>query len=80
MEQDIKMKVLNVEHRDVHIEMDFSLKEIIYLRDLLSYVNIEYNSEQEPEVAERVSFLNDSLYPMLQGMIQNFYPNDSSGE
>ncbi len=71
------MKVLNVEHRDVHIEMDFSLKEIVYLRDLLAHIDIAYNSEQEPELAERVDFLNNNLYPMIQELIQYFYQNES---
>ncbi len=63
------MKVLNVEHRDIHVTTDFSLQQLQYLRDFLSKSDVSYNSEEEPEMAEAVSYVTEYLFPFLNEFI-----------
>lgn len=64
------MRVVNVEHRDIHVTMDFSLNEIAMLRDALSVANINYNSEENPELVKAVQFLTNGFYPILDKLVQ----------
>lgn len=64
------MKVLNVEHRDVYIQVEFSYKQLRQLRDFLSHASIEYNGEEEPEMAETAQYGTD-LHKFLDQFVNN---------
>ncbi len=64
------MKVLNVEHRDIHVTVDFSFKQLQQLRDFLDHANVSYNSEEEPEMAETAEYIQH-LFTFLNEFINN---------
>lgn len=64
------MRLLNMEHRDIHVVMDFSLYELTMLRDILSKAQINYNSEENPELAEASEFLTEKFYPFINKLIE----------
>lgn len=65
------MKVVNIEHRDIHIELDFSLYELTMLRNILNHAQINYDGESNPELVEADKFLTEKFYPFLERLIQS---------
>ena len=58
-------KITNIEQRDTYINLEFSLNELMQLKDLLDHASIEYDSEKQPELKEASIWLENSFYPML---------------
>ena len=58
-------KIINIEQRDTYINLEFSLNELMQLKDLLDHASIEYDSEKQPELKEASIWLENSFYPML---------------
>ena len=65
-------KVLNIEHRDIHIAFDFSIKEIQHLKDIFDHCSIEYNGEEEPEMKLADSYLQVVLYPLFSQIVEKY--------
>lgn len=61
-----EIKVVNVIPKDVHILIDFPVRQIKMLKLLIDHSEIEYDRVKEPEVAEAVDFLHEVLYPFLK--------------
>lgn len=68
------MKVLNAEYRDIHIQTDFSLKQLRQIRDFLDHANVSYNSEEEPQMPEADQYVTELLYPLICKLIENYDP------
>lgn len=66
------MRVVNVEQRDTFFIMDFPVKELVMIKDLLDHANIEYDSEKEPEMKEAVDYMHEKLYPFLNEVEEKF--------
>jgi len=65
------MRVLNIEFRDIHVTLEFSLKQLQYLRDLLNHADISYDGEEEPEMKEAVNYLENQFHPFLVQVIKD---------
>ena len=65
------MRVLNVEFRDIHVTLEFSLKQLQYIRDLFDHADIEYDGEKEPEMKEAINYLQNQLHPFLVQIIKD---------
>lgn len=70
------MRVLNVEHRDVHVILEFSSKQLLFLRKLLEHAKIDYNGEKEPEMKQADEYLQGVLYPLLEKLEADFFPQE----
>ena len=65
------MKVVSIEARDVYVTLDFSLKQINYILDYLSRCTVEYNSKEEPEMAEADKYVKDTVFPNLEALSED---------
>lgn len=60
-------KILNVAPKDVHVEIEFPIKELELLKEGLELVTIDYDGKQDSEkeaakyVEQFYTFLNDFL-------------------
>lgn len=70
------MKVLNVEHRDIHFALDFSAQQLRYLKKVLDHAKIEYDGEKEPEMKHADEYLQGILYPLLLKLEADFFPEE----
>lgn len=61
--------------KDIHLNIEFSLKELISLKLTLDHANIEYNSEESPEMVESAKILNDRIYPFLDHLCNDQIPD-----
>lgn len=69
------MRIVNVEHRDVYIKMDFSLKELQQIRDFLEFTNkyagAFYNVENDSEMEEVIKFVTEYFQPFLSEFVKS---------
>ena len=61
-----KIKIVNMEYRDIHLEIDISVKKIQFIRMLFDHAQIHYDSEEEPEMPKAIEYLHEVLYPFLK--------------
>lgn len=59
------MKLVDVQRKDIYVTVEFSLEQWKKLRLLFERMNIEYNSEKEPELVKAVQYLHQELYPHI---------------
>jgi len=59
------MKVLGIEPRDVYLIFEMSHAQIELTLDFLDKCTIEYDSEQEPKLAEAVSYVKNDFFTVL---------------
>lgn len=64
------MQVINIAPRDIYFTIDFSLNQLTYLKKILDHSTIEYDGEQEPEMAEAVEYMNKILMPELIRLVK----------
>jgi hypothetical protein len=72
------MKIIDVQHKDIYAVAEFSLKQLKYLMMFLAKSKVEYNSEEEPEVAEAVEYVVEKLFPGLDEFIKDMERNYGS--
>lgn len=65
------MKVLSIESRDTYVIFELSLKQINYLKEIFDYVSpINYNKDEQPELREALQYLEETLYPQLDHIVE----------
>jgi hypothetical protein len=70
------MRIVDIQHKDIHMLVDFSLRELRMLRDLFGCAEINYNSEEDPEMVEAVNYLEKYFYPFLDKMVKDYSGED----
>jgi hypothetical protein len=60
-------KILNVEPKDIHVEMEFPIKELELLRDGLQLVTIDYDGKNEKE--KKAAGYIEEFYKFLDGFL-----------
>lgn len=65
------MKIINVQPKDIHVTIEFSLESLKHIETVLGVSNIEFNSKKEPEMAEAVKYVVDDFYPSLSDFLSN---------
>lgn len=70
-------RALKMYPKDVHMTVEFSLTELISLKLILDHSQIEYNSEDSPEMAEAARILNEETYPFLDNLCNEQMPDAS---
>lgn len=63
------MRITNVEHRDIFVNLEFSLEELNQILNFLSFAQVNYDSEEYPEMAESAKFVSEELFPMLNEFV-----------
>ncbi len=64
------MRITNVEHRDIFITLEFSLEELNHILNFLSFAQVSYDSEKNPEMSESAEFVSQNLFPMLNEFVE----------
>jgi len=67
----MSLKVLNVEAKDIHVTFEMSATELRQVRDALSIAKIEYNSEEDPQMALSAKFLTKEFYPFIHQLVED---------
>lgn len=70
-------RALDVYPKDVHLNIEFPLKELISLKLILDSAKIEFNSEENPEMVEAARVLNEETYPFLDNLCNEQMPDES---
>ncbi len=73
------MKIVNIEKRDVHVEIDFTIQDLMYLKFLLDNVpKIDYDPA---EGEEKVEFMNgvDDFYERITQILKQMEKDFSQG-
>jgi hypothetical protein len=64
-----------MEHRDIHIKMDFSLKELQQIRDFLEFTNkyagAFYNVEENSEMEKVIKYITEYFQPFLSEFVNS---------
>ncbi len=64
------MHVVDVAPKDIHILMDFSMKDLIYLKQILNNMTFDFDSNV-PEQQAAADFLNNTFYPTINDTIED---------
>ena len=65
------MKIVSVEPRDIHVLIDLSVSEINHLVNFLDNCTIEYDSKENIELSEAVSFVKTKFFKMCDDIIND---------
>ena len=68
---EINMKVLSVRPKGIYVELEFSIEQLKMLRDFLSGCKVTYNSDDDPNMADAVSYVSESFYPDLDRFVDD---------
>lgn len=68
-------RTIDVYPKDVHLNIEFSLMELVSLKLILDNANIEFNSEENPEMVEAAKILNEHIYPFLDQLCNEQMPD-----
>ncbi len=63
------MHVVDVAPKDIHVLIDFSLKELVHLSHILDNMTFDFNSEIE-EQQGAADFLNGSFYSTVNDILK----------
>ena len=61
----MEMKVLGIEPRDVYVMFEMSHAQIELVLDFLDKSTVEYDSKEEPKLAEAVSYVKNDFFATL---------------
>ncbi len=64
------MKILDIEKRDVYFVLEFPVKHLLHIKNLLDHASIEFDGEKEPEMKEAVEYMNKQMVPLLRWVEQ----------
>ena len=61
-----KMKIAKIERKDVWVTVEFSAEQLSLLKQVCDHVQIEFDSEKEPEMIPAVEYFNEHFYAFLK--------------
>jgi len=61
--------VESVAPRDIYIRLLFPMSRLDQLLEMLSKCKVEYNSEDEPETAAAVQYVEKEFFPQMEKLI-----------
>lgn len=64
------MKIIDIHHKDIYAVAEISLLHMQYLVMFLEKTKVEYNSEEDPEMAKAVEYVTNELFPGLVKFIE----------
>ncbi len=64
------MKLLKIERKDVYVALEFSAKELNFLKSLFDHADIVYDGEEDPEMKKADMYLQEKFYPFLKYFIE----------
>ena len=59
------MRILNVEPKDIHVTFDMSIKEVNLVLDALDHSEVNFASDETPEIIEASAYLEDVFFKTL---------------
>lgn len=65
------MKIEKIEPKDIHVYIDFPLKEIGMLLDFLGHCEMKADFEEEPHMIEADEFVQKEFFPELVRMMED---------
>ena len=60
------MKLVKIERKDVWVTLEFSAEQLYWLKILLDHAKIEYDSEEDPDMAKADDYLQNHFYEFLK--------------
>ena len=65
------MRIEKIEPKDIHVLIDFPLKEVAMLVDFLNHCEMKADFEKEPHMSEASRFVEKELFPELDHMLED---------
>jgi hypothetical protein len=65
------VKIIDVQPKDIHVTIEFSLKQLKNIESFLKRSQVEFNSTEEPEMLEVFQYVIDEFYPALLEFLNN---------
>ena len=65
------MKIEKIEPKDIHVYIDFPLREIDMLLNFLDHCEMKADFKEEPEMADAAEFVHKEFFPELTRMTED---------
>jgi len=59
-------EIIDIFPKDVHTRLEFSQQQVKYILDFLGRCTIEYNGEEEPDMAKAVDYVKNDFFKILE--------------